>query len=187
MSVSEEKRDYYEDLGQEYTPERYAGWIKFGMWMSRPRVVREFLGPTQSQESVGEAYLEAFLGAVDEVYENSLLKAFWRHGELVANTTREHPFQVNIPDNFPDGQRWYMLNTSLDPDGTWWNWNGLALNPEIPVFALALKKGEAPNREWLVYAHAPAQQRDGVTIEVPDFGDVVMDVPVGGAFLHLEE
>jgi hypothetical protein len=58
---------------------------------------------------------------------------------------------------------------------------------EIPVFALALVLGTAPEREWLVYAHAPRQARPGVTITLPGFGAITADVPQSGSFYHVQE
>ena len=44
------------------------------------------------------------------------------------------------------------------------------------VFALALVTGEAPEREWLLYAHAPVASRTDVTIVIPGLGEVLVDV-----------
>jgi hypothetical protein len=74
-----------------------------------------------------------------------------------------------------------MLDTSLDPPGTW------ALNTQLPVFALALVKGAAPDRQWLLYAHAPMGERRSVLITIPDYKQVVVDVSVGGSFYLVDE
>lgn len=42
--VKKSKACQYIQDGQTYTPERYLGWVQFGMWLLRPRAVREFRG-----------------------------------------------------------------------------------------------------------------------------------------------
>jgi len=46
----------------------------------------------------------------------------------------------------------------------------------------ALVRGGAPARRWLVYAHSPLEDRRGVEITPPEFGEVTVDVPRTGAF-----
>jgi len=41
----------------------------------------------------------------------------------------------------------------------------------------ALVRGGAPARRWLVYAHSPLEDRRGVEITPPEFGEVTVDVP----------
>jgi hypothetical protein len=57
----------------------------------------------------------------------------------------------------------------------------------LPVFALALVLGERPEREWLLYAHAPLGDRQQVGLTIPDFQTVTVDVPVRGAFYRVAE
>ena len=47
--------------------------------------------------------------------------------------------------------------------------------------------GDEGNRRRLVYAHSPLEGRQGVTIIVPDFGKVTIDVPRAGAFYLIDE
>ena len=56
----------------------------------------------------------------------------------------------------------------------------------IPVFSLALRRGD-PSSEWLVYAHAPVEAQTGVTITIPGYGDITVDVPRAGAFYLVSE
>jgi proline racemase len=55
------------------------------------------------------------------------------------------------------------------------------------VFSLALVRGDAGKRRWLVYAHAPLENRAGVNITVPDFGKTTVNVPRAGAFYLIDE
>ena len=40
-------RSVYRLAGQTYNPERYGGFVQFGMWLTRPRAVRDFRGWTE--------------------------------------------------------------------------------------------------------------------------------------------
>ena len=64
-----------------------------------------------------------------------------RHqGELVANPTRRHPYEANIPPQYRDAPRMFLLDTDLDPARPW------SLDTSLPVFALARVQGSAPAR-----------------------------------------
>jgi hypothetical protein len=165
---------------QSYPPERAAGWIQFGMWLLRPRVVREFRGHATQLEPVKPYWLET-VKAVDRVHLNPTLAEFWRYGQLVRNDAHRHPYQVDIPTKYQAIPRWYLLDSDLDPPRPW------DLKTDIPVFSLALVMGEKPARRWLVYAHAPLADREGVEITIPDYGTATIDAPRAGAFYLLEE
>lgn len=175
-----DKKQFYAERKQTYTPERYAGMTQFGMWLLRPRVVREFRGYLETAEQFGD-YFDVLMAAVDRVHNDPVLQEFWRAGELVTNPRHEHPYQSLVPDEYKDRARWFLLDTSVDPKRPW------KLYTDIPVFALALVKGSAPNREWLVYAHSPVRNESGVEIDVPGYGAVTLDVEVGGVFRHIKE
>ena len=100
---------------------------------------------------------------------------------LRAHYTRAHPYQVHIPEEYKKEDRWFLLNTNLDPPGSW------DLNTELPVMALARVIAQSNQREWLVYAHAPVGPHNQVQIEIPEFKKIVVDVPVAGAFYHVRE
>lgn len=166
--------------GQTYTPERYLGWVQFGMWLLRPRVVREFRGSTTPLEP-WRPFFEQLLFAVDRIYADKTLKEFWRHGSLVPNRMHRHPYQEDIPQKYSDVDRWFLLDTNLDAQRPW----GLKTN--IPVFSLALVIGKKNTRRWLVYAHSPFEDRQRVTIIIPEFGKVTVNVPRTGVFHLIDE
>jgi hypothetical protein len=176
----DDKRSFYTSMGQAYNPARYAALVRFGMWLTRPRVVREFRG-WDGRPSEHRAYFLALVRAVDEVHDNPVLRRFWRKGILVPNRNHAHPYQVDIPDEYKNVDRWFLLDTDLDPVRPW------KLDTTLPVFALTLTMGKPGAREWLVYAHAPLGLRQNVLVMIPDYGFVKVDVPAAGAFYLLKE
>jgi hypothetical protein len=175
-----DKRASYERLGQTYTPQRYAGMVQFGMWLLRPRVVREFRSWLQPWDD-GRPYFMAIVDAVDRVHTDPILREWWRIGHLVPNRAHRHPYQSNIPPEYANEDRWFLLDANVNPRFPW------DLTTEVPVFSLALVKGTAPTRAWLVYAHAPLGDRKNVRLTVPGYGAVNIDVTVGGSFYLIDE
>ncbi|QXD16952.1 hypothetical protein GQ464_008465 [Rhodocaloribacter litoris] len=175
-----DKAEVYRKAGQHWTPERYGGFVQYGMWLLTPRVVREFRGHGVPRTRFA-AEFDALVAAVDRVWTNPTLKRFWRKGELVPNRTRQHPYQSRIPDKWKHVDRWFMLNTSLDPPAPW------QLETELPVFTLARVLGEEGTREWLLYTYAPVQSYHGVVVEVPGFGPATVDATPAGNFYLLRE
>lgn len=175
-----DKRKFYESHGQIYNADRYGGMIQFGMWLMRPRSVREFRGWTERRSTQGQYFL-AVVESVDHVWENPLLTRFWRTGRLVANTAHEHPYQIDVPPEYKSRQRWFLLDTNIDPPRPW------TVKTELPVMSLALVLGEVGQREWLVYAHAPLGTREGVQVTIPDYGAVTISAPPQGVFYRVSE
>lgn len=176
------KRAWYESIGQEFSAYRYKGYVQFGMWLTRPRVVREYRHFREPQEDVGLEYFQKLMESVDRIYKDSLLEKFWRKGNLVRNNSHKHPYQSDVPPEYSDTERWYLLDTNLDPPRPW------DLATEIPVFSLALCIGSEPSREWLVYAYSPVEDRTDVTITIPlKDTPITVDVPVEGAFYYIIE
>jgi len=178
--VEKSKACQYMKDGQTYTPERFLGWAQYGLWLLRPRAVREFRASTVPLEP-WRRFFEQLVLAVDRVYAHETLETFWRHGTLVANTAREHPYQENVPEKYKDVNRWFLLDTNLDAP---WPWK---LDTNIPVFSLALVRGDEGSRRWLVYAHSPLEDRRRVEITLPEFGPLTVDVRRAGAFYLVEE
>jgi hypothetical protein len=170
----------YAKKGFPPTPERYRGWVQYGMWLLTPRVAREFRSSADKRER-WEAYFNAIVRAVDLVHADKVLTRFWRKGILVQPADNLHPFKTQIPERFKNTNRWYHLGTNLDPKYP------LKLNSVLPVFTLARVIGEKPRREWLLYAHAPRGDRKGVTVDIPDYKKVKVDIHLSGSFYHIVE
>ncbi len=169
------KTQFYDEL-------RYKGYVRYGLWMARPRVLREFRLSNQDRDPY-VTYWEALLDAVLEVHTDPDLERFWRNGEVVPNP-RPHHWQANLVPGYTDADvdRNYILDADVNPPHPWAN------TDEIPVWALALVLGEAPNREWMLFAYAPLAARPGTTITIPGYGDVTVDVPRGdGSFWFFAE
>ena len=180
QSPSKDKKTVYRQLGQTYDPERYEGFVQFGMWLLKPRIVREFREGTATLENY-ERYFQAIMRAVDRVHNSNVLRKFWRRGELVVNRTSKHPYQVNIPKEHRTWDRWYLLETDVNPARPW------DLQTPLAVFAIANVLGMAPQREWLVYAHSPLKDYARVTVDVPGYGAMDMPSRRGGIFYHITE
>ncbi|MCI0337215.1 MAG: hypothetical protein L0226_06540 [Acidobacteria bacterium] len=177
---SSDKREFYLKAGQQFNPERYGGMVQFGMWLMRPRVVREFRG-YQETLAQAEPYFLPVVAGVDRVHKNPTLGEFWRTGELVSNRAQSHPYETIVPKEFQGVDRWFLLDTSLDPKRPW------ELGTILPVYSLALVKGSAPQRQWLLYAHSPLGPRQGVQIGIPGYRAVTVNVSVGGSFYLVDE
>ena len=186
------KRSVYRAAGQTYDPERYGGFVQYGLWLMRPRAVRDFRGWTEPwvdkvdkegrvTHEAGGPYFMAIAKVVDRVHTNPVLRQWWRKGELVPNRAHPHPYQAAFPEEYRQEDRWFLLDTTLDPARPW------NLGTALPVFGLALTRGQAPHREWLVYAHAPLGEKKGVGVTIPGYKAVTVDVPVAGAFYQVSE
>ena len=172
-------RKTYAKRGQTYGPERYRGFVQFGMWLLRPRVVREFRGWTDDVKTMMPYYKE-ILASVKLAHENKTLREFWRNGKLVPNRAQKHPYQQNIPAEYRNVERWFLLDTSLTPKRPW------TLNTEIPVWAIALVIGRPPKCTWLVYAQSPVRHRKNVKIAIGLHRKITVDVSVGGSFYAVD-
>ncbi|HZS51702.1 MAG TPA: hypothetical protein VFA54_12625 [Bryobacterales bacterium] len=175
----QEKRDQLAKVAP-FTPARYAAMVQFGLWLLRPRCVREFRGWTDSAEKAGP-WLDAILEAVGSIHRNGALRRFWRRGELAPNRAWKHPYQSRPVERYAAEDRWFLLDTTLDPPRPY-----NAATP-LPVFSLSLVLGRAPRREWLLYAHAPMGSRRNVGITIPGYRQVVVDVSAGGSYYLIRE
>jgi hypothetical protein len=110
-----------------------------------------------------------------------MLTSFWRNGQLVADTSRPHPYQASIPTEYQSVNRMFMLPTNLDPALPWTD------NTPIPVYALARVNGIAPQRQWRVYAFAPTGTKSGVQITIPGYQTITANATVAGAFYLVDE
>jgi hypothetical protein len=180
-------RTLYRQRGQEYNPNRYRGFVQFGMWLMRPRAVREYRGWTTPWEATGDweaagPYFLAIVEAVDNVHNTAVLTEFWRHGQLVPNPAHQHPYQSAVPETYEEEKRWFLLDCNRNPGEYPWEmfW-------QVRVFSLALVRGEKPHRRWLIYAHSPTGKQQGAKVTVPGYGPVTIDSTVGGAFYVVKE
>lgn len=170
----------YREAGQIYDMARFRGWMQFGLWLRRPRALRLYEDWIAPLETFEEKFQNT-MRIVDRVYENETLTKFWRKGRLVANPNGQHPYQVNIPPEIAIQPRWFLLDADVNPPRPW------KLETEIPVFALAHVLGEAPERTWLVYAHAPLKDYQNVEIIISEFQAIRINVPREGAFYEVKE
>ena len=175
-----DKRSFYESLGQAYSPERYAGTVQFGMWLLRPKVVRQWQGWTFPRED-GDDYFMALVEVVDRIHLDTNLRYWWQSGELVVNPKYGHPYQDSVPTKYLEQSRWFLLDANINPPRPW------QLSTKLQVYAIALERTVKDTREWLIYAHAPLGDRNNVVLALPGFGEVAVDVAVEGSYFVVDE
>ncbi len=178
-----ERQDWYRLQGQTYDKARYKGYVRFGLWLTRPRILREFR-LTSHDRNLYLEYWDAVMESVREVHEDPSLTRFWRKGRLVVNPAYPHHFNKRLYPGYTDAEvdRNFLLDASANPPRPWVN------TDTIEVWSLALVLGEAPNREWLLFTYAPLQAHAGVVVTLPGYGDITVDVPRGnGVFVQLAE
>jgi len=170
----------YENKGMLYTPQRYAAWAQFVLWTLTPRVARQWNGSSEKRETWLPEFA-ALMRAVDLVHADPVLARFWRQGELVVNPEGGHPYTYNFPEKWKNEDRWFRLTTDRDPPRPW------TLTTRLPVYALARVVGKQPNREWLLYAHAPLGDLKDVKVVVPGYQSVTIAIPLAGIYYHVRE
>lgn len=180
LGQASDKLLFYASRGQTYTPDRYGGMVQFGMWLLRPRVVREFRNWTDDRIRF-EPYFDRVMDAVARVHRDPVLRDFWRHGRLVANPTGGHPYEAALTPELASRPRWFLLDSPANPPRPW------QLTTPLAVYSLALVRGRAPRREWLVYAFSPLRRSGVVSVRIPGGPEVMVQTAPGGAFTRIEE
>ena len=175
-----DKRRFYLEKKQQFTPARYGGVVQFGMWLLRPRVVREFRNPEDDRIRFG-GYFNAILAAVARVHEDTTLRSFWRDGRLLENPVGGHPYQAALPQELAARARWFLLDCSANPPRPW------SLTTPVAVYALALERGNRPHREWLVYAFAPLDVEREAEVTIPGGPEVRIAASAAGSFSLVRE
>jgi hypothetical protein len=205
------KAGRYEAIGITGDADYYKGWLQYCLWIIKPRAVRDFRdsGPDLVDDAAYSTRLLAVRDLVAHVHQNPTLRRFWRSGVPVYNPntigTWSHPFQQATTGLV--GTVWenqvpnWNLETNLDPTFPAPFPISLTVatqNKWIPVYTLAHVIGSAPNREWLIYAHATGVDLNGagtgnsdlidVVVTIPDYDDVTLPtVPIDGAFYYVKE
>lgn len=172
----------YEAVGQDYTEDRYEGWMQFGLWLCRPKCMREWRAQTVAYTSWA-SYWARYISLIEKVWDSEKLRNFWRNGTLVANPNSLHPYQTDIPTQYANAERWYTLDTSVMPSKPW----TVSPSQTVKVWACAYELGTSPNRQWLIYAHAPISGETSVSITIPGYGNIVKDVSRQGNCYYVYE
>jgi hypothetical protein len=172
--------------GQSCPWERYAGFVKWVMWMPRARVVRDFRWWHEPREPQGEfpGALNSFrqvMAAVDEVHQTPVLAEFWQRGQLVPNTAHEHPYRFGLPEEAKGENRWFQLDCDANPV---WPWG---VDTPVEVWSFAYVLGEAPKRQWMLYAQSPRGARPKVAVQLPGYGPVGVAASQSGSYHHVVE
>ena len=163
--------------------DRYQGMLQFGLWAMRPRVLREFRGGA-TRDAYYQKTWELYIEAVDRVWERQDLQPFWKFGKLV-----ENPEIIWQPGNadYCQLEHWYMLHCDANPPAKTWPKIFTRGSVKLRVQAMALVLGEAPERRWMVYAHAPLGAVKNAGIKLPDYGTLDVSVSRTGSFYVVNE
>jgi len=172
---------FYAKRGQSYSPDRYGGMVQFGMWLLRPRVVRDFRGSLDDERIRFGPYFDRIMDAVTRVHRDPVLRDFWRYGRLVANSAGGHPYEAAMPPDLASHPRWFLLDSPQNPPRPW------QLTTSLAVYSLALVRGRAPHREWLVYAFSPLRPSAVVSVQLPGGPEARVRAADAGAFTLIEE
>jgi hypothetical protein len=173
--LPKDKSLFYRARGQTLTPARVAGMAQFGMWLLRPRVIREFRG-TEDGRAKFEPYFVETLNAVTRVHDDPTLARFWTTGRLVANPSNVHPYQENLPADFAGSARWFLLDSPVNPARPW------RLDTPLELYALALAAGAGASAEWLVYAFSPHHEAMQAQVQIPNGPRVTVPAAAAGCF-----
>ncbi|MBN1695624.1 PKD domain-containing protein [candidate division WOR-3 bacterium] len=182
----------FRNEGQVVNPDRYEGYIKWIMWLTRPRSVRDFKYSTDTLQESWEWY-KPIVDAVDEVHLNPILERFWRYSEPVLLTDIPHPWRDRDefwPELFYNGDermRWYQLPNDITytPNSSD-DWSSIH-DKTYAVWIMANVTGTPPEREWLIYAHATLDLEVEVSAELPGYGDINLTAKRGGAYYLMRE
>ena len=158
-------------------PTRYRGLTQFALWFLRPNFIRQKSSATTRAEL--EPMFKEVVDSVELIHYNPQVTEFWRNGELVGNG--DSYLDENIPEQYQNDPRWFLLDTDKNEPKPWSD------TTNINVWTFAIVKGEAPNREWLIYAQSPENEISNVAVSIPEYGDVLVDSRVNGSFYVLSE
>ena len=138
--VKKSKACQYIKDGQTFTPARYRGWAQFGMWLLRPRVVREFRASTEVREPWRPYFRAVALGRGSRLRQPGLGAV--AGARRVGGEPRPWPTHSRLTSPRSTGRidRWYPVGHDLDPKRPW------EMTTNLPVFSLALVRGEAGSR-----------------------------------------
>jgi hypothetical protein len=110
-----------------------------------------------------------------------MLRRFWQEGRLVANPKGGHPYEEALTPELSSRPRWFLLDSPANPPRPW------QLSTPLAVYSLALVRGRAPHREWLVYAFSPLKKSAVVPVRIPGGPQAMVSTAQRGAFTRIEE
>ena len=158
-------------------PALYRGLTQFGLWFLRPSVIRQDSSVNTLDEI--EPLFNEMSDSVELIHNSDILSDFWKNGKLVSNGASD--LNSNIPEQYIDDPRWFLLDVDANPERPWVDSN------TINVWAFALVKGEAPNREWLLYIQSPEGDMSNISISISNDEDVLVNSTRDGSFYILRE
>lgn len=160
------------------TPQRYQGYVSFGIFVAQPRVIREFLGSTVPFTTY-EPFTRALYKTVKIFNENPVVNRFWREGtEVISNQiTPLYRDRQNLQD---EQYRNRLLASADNPTTN----TGEAIWPIGPEYIAVLKVFSAAKRignEFLLFAQCPKGPFD-VRVNLVGYGQVTVNAAPEGNF-----
>ena len=156
---------------------RYRGLTQFALWFLRPNIIRQKSSATTRAEL--EPMFQELADSVKLIHYNPEIAEFWKNGELVSNG--DSYLNNNIPEQYQDDPRWFLLDADVNPARPWLD------STNIKVWSFALVKGEAPNREWLLYVQSPEGDISNVSISIFNGENILINSSKDGSFYSLSE
>lgn len=164
---------------QTFTPERYRGTTQFVLWESKPDTFREWRSWSTPRNGIYGLFFNILLNSVDRIYYIPVLNRFYKEGKLVPNKKSS----CLTEQQYSDKDNFFILDSDANQGLSWGNCGSV-----VNVYSLALVIGESPNRQWLLYTHAPLGTRENVSIIIPDYKEIrVPKSEEGGSFYLIDE
>ncbi len=153
-------------LEEQQNPSRASGPVRLGYWILRPTVLR---AGDRSRMNI-----ELLTSLVNEVNYSDVLLDFWSAGSLVENPNWGR-------SRWQEEARSSLLEVDVNPVGPWTS------DTPVQVLSVALQRGEAPHREWLLVSYAPNRRGQTVSVRIPEYAEVLIDTDQNGTLHHIVE
>jgi len=151
--------------GDAWTTERYAAWALLGIWLTRPKTIREYRNSDDTREDY-EAYTLALQKAIDNLNGSEMGK-WYRTAKLIPHSSEKHPYSANL-DDYKDEPRWFLMDCDANPPREIWSKD--LREVKLKAFPIAFQEtvnilGDSPR--IMVYTYVPEPPLE-CTINVRD-------------------
>ena len=162
------------------TANKYRGFAQLGLWLTRPNIIREFNNNTNDRNLI-TPHFQSIIDSVELIHNDDRLQNFWKNGQLVVNPTASIEQLLNVPSYYESADKWFLLDVDINPQPEW------TPDTHIPVYAIALQTGVAPDREWLLLVQSFDGDQNNVAVTIPDYQDVFVSASESGNLYVISE